>query len=270
MKSFHKNIILILLILLSNHIFSQKIRVIDSINERPIPNVFVFDLEKKNRKISNINGVVNLDDFKEYDSLVFRHIVYETKIFLFKDLKNKKTIQLNPKALGLSEVVLSVSRNTQNIATLSRKVSVIDKRTISMESPKTSAEILYHGGGIHVQKSQSGGGSPVIRGFEANRVLLVIDGVRMNNAIYRSGHIQNSITIDPSALERTEVIYGPSSVGYGSDARGGVVHYYTKTPKQENDKTFNYKRSTSYNLRDKSRITNRSIEISKKKLGKLH
>ena len=264
MKSFHKNIILILLILLSNHIFSQKIRVIDSINERPIPNVFVFDLEKKNRKTSNINGVVTLDDFKEYDSVVFRHIVYETKIFLFKDLKNKKTIQLNPKALGLSEVVLSVSRNTQNIATLSRKVSVIDKRTISMESPKTSAEILYHGGGIHVQKSQSGGGSPVIRGFEANRVLLVIDGVRMNNAIYRSGHIQNSITIDPSALERTEVIYGPSSVGYGSDALGGVVHYYTKTPKLDNDKTFNYKRSTSYNLRDKSRITNRSIEISKK------
>jgi hemoglobin/transferrin/lactoferrin receptor protein len=64
----------------------------------------------------------------------------------------------------------------------------------------------------------------------------------MNNAIYRSGHIQNSITIDPSALERTEVIYGPSSVGYGSDALGGVVHYYTKTPKLDNDKTFNIER----------------------------
>ena len=81
MKSFHKNIILILLILLSNHIFSQRIRVIDSINERPIPNVFVFDLEKKNRKTSNINGVVTLDDFKEYDSVVFRHIVYETSFY---------------------------------------------------------------------------------------------------------------------------------------------------------------------------------------------
>ena len=86
----------------------------------------------------------------------------------------------------------------------------------------------------------------------------------MNNAIYRSGHIQNSITIDPNSLERTEVIYGPSSVGYGSDALGGVVHYYTKTPKFNQDKTFNYTRSTSYNLRDKSRITNRSIEISQK------
>ena len=76
----------------------------------------------------------------------------------------------------------------------------------------------------------------VIRGFEANRVLLVIDGVRMNNAIYRSGHLQNAITIDPYTLERTEIIFGPSSVGYGSDALGGVVHFYTKKPKINNEK----------------------------------
>ena len=264
MSFFHRNIILLLTILFCNEIASQKITLIDSDNERPIPNVLVFDKEKKIRKISNKIGVVNLNDFKDSDSIIFRHIVYKNKVFLFQDLKNKETIRLIPKALGLNEVVLSVSRNTQNIATLSRKVSVIDKRTMSMESPKTSAEILYHGGGIHVQKSQSGGGSPVIRGFEANRVLLVVDGVRMNNAIYRSGHIQNSITIDPNSLARTEVIFGPSSVGYGSDALGGVVHYYTKTPRLNKDKTFNYTRSTSYNLRDKSRITNRSVEISKK------
>ena len=76
-----------------------------------------------------------------------------------------------------------------------------------------------------MQKSQSGGGSPLIRGFEANRVLLVIDGVRMNNAIYRSGHVHNAISIDANSLERTEVIFGPSSVGYGSDALGGVIHF---------------------------------------------
>ena len=53
----------------------------------------------------------------------------------------------------------------------------------------------------------------------------------MNNAIYRSGHLQNAITIDPNAIERVEVVYGSSSVGYGSDALGGVVHYFTKTPR---------------------------------------
>ena len=60
----------------------------------------------------------------------------------------------------------------------------------------------------------------------------------MNNAIYRSGHLQNSITIDPSNIERAEVIFGSSSVGYGSDAMGGVIHYYTKNPILKNSKKY--------------------------------
>jgi len=67
--------------------------------------------------------------------------------------------------------------------------------------------------------------------MESNRVLLVVDGVRMNNAIYRKGHLQNSISVAPNMLDKTEVVFGPSSVIYGSDALGGVIHYYTKTPK---------------------------------------
>ena len=98
-----------------------------------------------------------------------------------------------------------------------------------------------------MQKSQGGGGSPVLRGFEANRVLLVVDGVRLNNAIYRSGHIQNAITVDPNSIDRVEVIYGSSSVGYGSDALGGVVHYYTKTPKINNNKPLTNAFSSTYN-----------------------
>ena len=85
----------------------------------------------------------------------------------------------------------------------------------------------------------------------------------MNNTIYRSGHLQNSITIDPNSLERTEVIYGPSSVGYGSDALGGVVHLYTKTPRINNSKFFNYYKSVSYNLNNKTKINNYSLELSK-------
>ena len=102
---------------------------------------------------------------------------------------------------------------------------------------------------IRVQKSQGGGGSPVIRGFEANRVLLVLDGVRMNNGIFRSGHLQNAITVDPNSLERVEIIYGSSSVGYGSDALGGVVHY-TKTQKSTMPKFTNFFSSTFNSARE--------------------
>ena len=71
----------------------------------------------------------------------------------------------------------------------------------------------------------------MIRGFSANRVLIVVDGVRMNNAIFRSGNLQNVISIDPNMIELTEVIMGPGSVIYGSDAIGGVMNFYTTTPK---------------------------------------
>ncbi|TAG90631.1 MAG: TonB-dependent receptor, partial [Bacteroidetes bacterium] len=85
------------------------------------------------------------------------------------------------------------------------------------------------------------GGSPVIRGFEANKVLIVVDGVRMNNAIYRGGHLQNIITLDPNILERIEVLNGTGAVMYGSDALGGVMSIYTKNPllkSESNGKNF--------------------------------
>ena len=69
---------------------------------------------------------------------------------------------------------------------------------------------------------------PMIRGFATNRILIVVDGVRMNNAIYREGNIQNVISLDPSALESTEIIFGPGASIYGSDAIGGVMDFHTK------------------------------------------
>ena len=119
---------------------------------------------------------------------------------------------------------------------------------------------------IRVQKSQGGGGSPVIRGFEANRVLLVLDGVRMNNGIFRSGHLQNAITVDPNSLERVEIIYGSSSVGYGSDALGGVVHYYTKTQKSTMPKNLQISFHRHLIVQDKALFT---ISIVKQVLTNL-
>ena len=70
----------------------------------------------------------------------------------------------------------------------------------------------------------------MIRGFATNRVVLSVDGVRMNNAIFRSGNLQNVINIDPFTLQSSEVSFGPSSVIFGSDAIGGVMSFYTLKP----------------------------------------
>ena len=107
---------------------------------------------------------------------------------------------------------------------------MIEEEEIVNSNASTGAELLLLSGGVTIQKSQLGGGSPILRGFEANRILLVVDGVRMNNAIYRSGHLQNSLSIDPLIVSSCDVIYGPGAVTYGSDAIGGVIHYKTKDP----------------------------------------
>ncbi|PLX70529.1 MAG: TonB-dependent receptor, partial [Azoarcus sp.] len=75
-----------------------------------------------------------------------------------------------------------------------------------------TADLLGSSHEVFIQKSQLGGGSPIIRGFSANSVLIVVDGVRMNNAIYRSGNLQNVISIDPNTIEEAEVVFGPGSI----------------------------------------------------------
>ena len=107
---------------------------------------------------------------------------------------------------------------------------VVKSDDILNSNVSTGAELLTLVDGVTIQKTSFAGGSPIIRGFEANRILLMVDGVRMNNAIYRGGHLQNSITVDPFILENCDVIFGPSAVSYGSDAIGGVIHYKTKDP----------------------------------------
>jgi hemoglobin/transferrin/lactoferrin receptor protein len=128
-------------------------------------------------------------------------------------------------------VYIKASKFKESRREVPYQVESIGARKLSWVNAQTSADVLANTGNVMVQKSQGGGGSPIIRGFEANRVLLVVDGVRLNNAIFRGGHLQNVLRIDNSALERAELIFGPTSVLYGSDALGGVVHFYTKAAK---------------------------------------
>ena len=130
----------------------------------------------------------------------------------------------------LSEVVISANRWKQNSKDIPQKVSVISPTKVALHNPQTAADLLTISGKVFMQKSQQGGGSPMIRGFATNRLLYAIDGVRMNTAIFRSGNIQNVISLDPFATEQTEVVFGPGSVMYGSDAIGGVMSFQTLTP----------------------------------------
>jgi len=211
---------------------SQEILILDGVTGFPLEGVALFNSEKTKAIITNQEGKAPLSVFSEGDSLNIQFYGFESlKIFLGpQEFKNGVSMALEPKDQTLEEVILSVGRNAVARKQIAEKVAVIDAQTIELQRPSTGADLVGLSPGVRIQKSQGGGGSPVIRGFEANRILMVIDGVRMNNAIYRSGHLQNAITVNPNTVERVEVIYGSSSVAYGSDALGGVIHYYTKSP----------------------------------------
>ena len=261
-------ILLFVFISFSLNSFSQKLIIKDSKEKSVIPNVSVYNSQRSLTVLSDIEGNVDYSGFQKSDTLIFSHIAYEKfniQINKIPKSSSKTIIYLNPNPQQLSEIILSVGRNKESRKKISKKVTLITSKKTELDLPQTSADLLYYGGGVRIQKTQGGGGSPVIRGFEANRVLLVVDGVRMNNAIYRSGHLQNAITIDPNVLERTEVIFGPSSVGYGSDALGGVVHFYTIKPKINNEKQWTIKGLESYNTDLNHIVSNLNFEYSKEK-----
>ena len=131
----------------------------------------------------------------------------------------------------LDEVIVYANKFAEKKKNLAQKIDVVNSITIAKFNAQNTGDLLAGTGTVFVQKSQQGGSSPVLRGFEASRILLVIDGIRMNNLVYRAGHLQNIITADQNMLEQVEILYGPSSTIYGSDALGGVIYLRTKSPK---------------------------------------
>lgn len=220
--------------------FSQVIRVVNEYTQEKIEGVIVEYPGTNKKWITNKKGEIVTALKKR--KVVLKHKNYFTRKILLSGVDEE--ILLEPKHEDLECVVLSVSRVAEKINKIPEQIKIVTKKNIEYISPQTSADLLANIAGVRVQKSQLGGGSPVIRGMESNRVLLVVDGVRMNNAIYRNGHLQNSITVSPLAIDRAEVVFGPASVSYGSDALGGVIHYYTKKLNYSN--TFSNKNNVFY------------------------
>lgn len=209
---------------------AQDITVLNKNTQEPVVGVALYNKLKSKSVISDFNGNVNLDNFEASEIIYFKHLSF--KIFsIRKALIINKTIRLNPKAEGLDEIVISASKFKENKRDIPKKIASVSAKEIAFQNPQTSADLLKATGQVYIQKSQLGGGSPIIRGFSTNRLLITVDGVRMNNAIFRGGNIQNVISIDPFSIQSTEVSLGAGNVIYGSDAIGGVMSFYTKTPK---------------------------------------
>ncbi len=259
----------IFIFLILGQSYSQQIYVRDKTTSENLPDVVIYNENRSKSIITDNRGAVDLDIFSDNEKIYFQLLGYTTLEKSKLNIVNDSIIYLLEESQELDEIILSIARSESSSNQVAEKVSVIKSTDIFLTSPSSGAELLELSPGVRIQKSQGGGGSPIIRGFEANRVLIVVDGVRMNNAIYRSGHLQNSITIDPNNIERAEVIFGSSSVGYGSDAMGGMIHYYTKDPVLKSPQKIKSSFTTNYSSANQSISNNYIVNYSKENWGSI-
>ncbi|MFZ4633957.1 MAG: TonB-dependent receptor [Saprospiraceae bacterium] len=210
---------------------AQRITVTDRETGQPLELVTLSDSSLQWTVTTNAQGQADLTTFQGSPKIMVTLLGYQTQTFSYGELaKSPFQIQLQPLELSLNQVVVSATRWKQFRSDVPSRVIAITPADVALQQPQTAADMLGQSGEVFIQKSQQGGGSPMIRGFATNRLLYSVDGVRMNTAIFRSGNLQNVISIDPFAIENTEVFFGPGSVVYGSDAIGGVMSFQTLTP----------------------------------------
>jgi hemoglobin/transferrin/lactoferrin receptor protein len=137
----------------------------------------------------------------------------------------------------IPRTVVTATRRPRPASSQPRAMSVVTREDLSRRPARTTPEALFESEGVFLQKTNHGGGAPIIRGLYGQHVLLLVDGVRLNNGTVRSGPNQYLNTVDPFLVEQLEVVRGPGSVLYGSDALGGVVNVRTFWPRFASEAT---------------------------------
>lgn len=224
-----RKIWLVLVILfVASSLFGQSLTIVDSETKIAIRDVAIYNLDKSKSALTDEQGKVDVSRFTLKEEIYFQHPSY-IDIILTKEQLRKLNwkVSLTKQIVEIDEFVISAYRWEQKANEIPNKIKRITQKEIEFANPQTTADLLSGSSEVFVQKSQLGGGSPMIRGFSTSSVLLVVDGVRMNNAIYREGNLQNVISLDANSIESSEIIFGPGSVTYGSDALGGVMDFHT-------------------------------------------
>ena len=232
---FFKFFSVFILIYLSTEVFSQSknkvyVLVTDIVTSTPVSDVYISNINNDTYVKTDAFGKADISVFNINDTLIFQRSNYLSYRISYRKLNGiNYKIQLEPKSNTITGITIFANKWEQNLTEFPYATRSQETVQIRNTQAPTSADLMGQMGEIFLQKSQNGGGSPMIRGFAANGVLIVVNNVRMNNAIFRSGNLQNIINIHPNTIEKTEVIYGPGSVTYGSDAMGGVMDFHLKS-----------------------------------------
>ena len=213
--------------IVSGRVFAQN-------DQKPIPGVTVLLLNATQGTTTDANGHFQLNlKNTENGKIQFSSIGFSSKIIDIagEDFTNPLEISLQPALIQLNDqVVVTAQRYKTQAFERPEAVTVITQRDLAENALRSTPEALLGQSGVFIQKTNHGGGSPFVRGLTGQQTLLLVDGIRLNNATFRSGPNQYLNTIDPFMLDRIEVVRGSGAVQYGSDALGGTINVLTASP----------------------------------------
>ncbi|TVQ78565.1 MAG: TonB-dependent receptor [Flavobacteriales bacterium] len=252
---------ILVLQLFAGKLLAQEIIVRDGVSGKPLELVSIYSLQPKAFVTTGVNGKASLAKFVNADSIEFRILGYASRNVSYEWLRRANfRIDLYPIDIYMEGIPVVAVRWRQTPAPT--RASKITRAQILFDQPQTAADLLTISGEVFMQKSQQGGGSPMVRGFAANRLLLSVDGVRMNTAIFRSGNVHNVISLDPNAIAQTDIIFGPGSVMYGSDALGGVIRFSTIDPAFSKDSSIQVTGSYNGNFASANQFISNNLSIN--------
>ena len=178
------------------------------------------------------------------------------------------TILKDSSGLNLNEVVLTAQRQPQKKIWVPFSVNTLGRKDIDEFQFRSTPEAMMAMNGLFVQKTNHGGGSPFLRGVTGNQVLLLTDGIRLNNSLFRYGPNQYLNSIDVYTIKSIEVAKGTGSVQYGTDAIGGVINLITNQPVFSKDKrVFNGRLISKYMSGDMEKTVRGEGRYSGKKVA---
>ncbi len=205
------------------------------VHGQPLPHVRITLENTPFGTVTGPDGTFRLDKLRPGDyqlrAEAMGYSPVRLPITVAADQPTHLTIALQPAVIQLNEgAVVTAQRFETDVFNRPEAITVVGEEALKQRVPRSVPEALPGATGVFLQKTNHGGGSPFVRGLTGQQTLLLVDGIRVNNATFRSGPNQYLNTFDPQSLGRIEVLRGAGSVQYGSDALGGVVHLLTRTP----------------------------------------
>lgn len=207
--------------------------IVNQETKKPIPDVSIRIINSNKGTVSNKNGefVLKLDENDK--QVLLSHVGFESQTIALDHFKEDSVsvFSLKPTIIQLNEsVVVTSSRDEIKSFDNPDAVSLVTSLDLKNNAPRSIADALTGVTGVWMQQTNHGAGSPFLRGLTGNQTLLLVDGIRLNNATFRYGPNQYFNTLDVSSVKQLEVIRGKGSVLYGSDALGGVINVITRSP----------------------------------------